>query len=168
MILDLVGEAGNPADSDRLPMLEHRLLRQRATSGGSRRRPCYAQQLGRSEGLGRSRHGLPQKGLRIEDMVKRNWVYRKLRNFRAGIEAGISCLKRAYGLGAAAWITSRAMSGPRSWPITSSSSRASNRPDADPHCSSAGLQPAQRRARDCLAATLLTKTRGLEPSSPPR
>jgi hypothetical protein len=22
------------------------------------------------------------------------WVYRKLRNFRAGIEAGISCLKR--------------------------------------------------------------------------
>lgn len=37
-------------------------------------------------------------GLRIEDMVKSNWVYRKLRNFRAVIEAGISCLKRAYGL----------------------------------------------------------------------
>jgi transposase, IS5 family len=25
-------------------------------------------------------------------------IYRKLRNFRAGIEADISCLKRAYGL----------------------------------------------------------------------
>jgi IS5 family transposase len=25
-------------------------------------------------------------------------VYRKLRNFRAGIEANISCLKRAFGL----------------------------------------------------------------------
>ena len=25
-------------------------------------------------------------------------MYRKLRNFRAGIEAAISCLKRAYGL----------------------------------------------------------------------
>ena len=37
-------------------------------------------------------------GLNIEDMVKSLWVYRKLRNFRAGIEAGISCLKRAYGL----------------------------------------------------------------------
>jgi IS5 family transposase len=36
--------------------------------------------------------------LTIEDMVKSRWVYRKLRNFRAGIEAGISCLKRAYGL----------------------------------------------------------------------
>jgi IS5 family transposase len=37
-------------------------------------------------------------GLKIEDMVRSRWVYRKLRNFRAGIEAGISCLKRAYGL----------------------------------------------------------------------
>ena len=42
-------------------------------------------------------------GLRIEDMVKSRWVYRKLRNFRAGIEAGISCLKRAYGLGRCTW-----------------------------------------------------------------
>jgi len=42
-------------------------------------------------------------GLRLEDMVKSRWVYRKLRNFRAGIEAGISCLKRAYGLGRCTW-----------------------------------------------------------------
>jgi IS5 family transposase len=42
-------------------------------------------------------------GLRIEDMVKSRWVYRKLRNFRAGIEAGISCLKRAYGLARCTW-----------------------------------------------------------------
>jgi hypothetical protein len=27
-------------------------------------------------------------------MVKSRWVYRKLRNFRAGIEANISCLTR--------------------------------------------------------------------------
>jgi IS5 family transposase len=37
-------------------------------------------------------------GLGVMDMVKSNWVYRKLRNFRAGIESDISCLKRAYGL----------------------------------------------------------------------
>jgi len=42
-------------------------------------------------------------GLRIMDMVKSNWVYRKLRNFRAGIEADISCLKRAYGLARCLW-----------------------------------------------------------------
>ena len=42
-------------------------------------------------------------GLKIEDMVKSRWVYRKLRNFRAGIEADISCLKRAYGLARCTW-----------------------------------------------------------------
>jgi hypothetical protein len=36
-------------------------------------------------------------------MVKSNWVYRKLRNFRAGIESDISCLKRAYGLVRCLW-----------------------------------------------------------------
>src|SRR5271155_1499378 len=35
--------------------------------------------------------------------VKSRWVYRKLRNFRAGIEAGISCMKRAYGLACCTW-----------------------------------------------------------------
>ncbi len=34
---------------------------------------------------------------------KRGWVYRQLRNFRAGMEAGISCLKRAYGLTRCTW-----------------------------------------------------------------
>ena len=56
-----------------------------------------------------------KRGLKIEDMVRSRWVYRKLRNFRAGIEAGISCLKRAYGLARCrrAWPTSRPTSGPR-------------------------------------------------------
>jgi transposase, IS5 family len=42
-------------------------------------------------------------GLKTEDMVRSRWVYRKLRNFRAGIEADISCLKRAYGLARCTW-----------------------------------------------------------------
>ncbi|MDW9401452.1 ISNCY family transposase, partial [Sinorhizobium meliloti] len=37
--------------------------------------------------------------LRIEDMVRSRWVYRKLRNLRAGI----SCLKRTYGLARCTW-----------------------------------------------------------------
>ena len=36
-------------------------------------------------------------------MVKSRWVYRKLRNFRAGIEANISCLKRAFGVARCTW-----------------------------------------------------------------
>ncbi len=44
-----------------------------------------------------------KRGLSVDEMVKSHWVYRKLRNFRAGIEAGISCLKRAYGLARCTW-----------------------------------------------------------------
>jgi IS5 family transposase len=36
-------------------------------------------------------------------MVQSRWVYRKLKNFRAGIEANISCLKRAFGLARCTW-----------------------------------------------------------------
>ena len=39
-----------------------------------------------------------KRGLSILDMAKSAWVYKTLRNFRAGIEAGISVLKRAFGL----------------------------------------------------------------------
>jgi IS5 family transposase len=41
--------------------------------------------------------------LSITDMVKSTWVYRKLRRFRAGIEAGISFLKRCFGLDRCTW-----------------------------------------------------------------
>ena len=42
-------------------------------------------------------------GLNITDMVKSEWVFQKLRNFRAGIEGIISCLKRAFGLKRVTW-----------------------------------------------------------------
>ena len=44
-----------------------------------------------------------KRGLSILDMAKSTWVYKKLRNFRAGIEAGISTLKRAFGLDRCTW-----------------------------------------------------------------
>ena len=44
-----------------------------------------------------------KRGLRDRGHGQEHWVYRKLRNFRAGIEAGISCLKRAYGLARCTW-----------------------------------------------------------------
>ena len=52
-------------------------------------------------------------GLRVADMVKSNWVYRKLRNFRAAIESDISCLKRAYGLARCLWRGARTLRGLR-------------------------------------------------------
>lgn len=44
-----------------------------------------------------------KRGLRVEDMVRNSWVYKKLRNFRAGIEGIISFLKRAFGVDRSRW-----------------------------------------------------------------
>jgi IS5 family transposase len=107
LILDLVIEAGNPSDSERLlPMLERHIAvwgrapRQAAADGGY----ATSHNLGQAKARGVSDMAFHKKaGLRVEDMVKSQWVYRKLRNFRAGIEAGVSCLKRAYGLARCTW-----------------------------------------------------------------
>ena len=107
LILDLVIETGNPADSERfVPMLERHIAfwgrapRQAAADGGY----ASADNLAQAKARGVADMAFHKKaGLRIEDMVKSRWVYRKLRNFRAGIEAGISCLKRAYGLARCTW-----------------------------------------------------------------
>jgi IS5 family transposase len=107
LILDLVIEAGNPADSERLlPMLERHIAfygqapRQAAADGSFASRDDLRQAKARGV---RDMAFHKRGGLRIEDMVRSRWLYRKLRNFRAGIEADISCLKRAYGLARCTW-----------------------------------------------------------------
>jgi transposase, IS5 family len=44
-----------------------------------------------------------KRGLAVRDMVRSEWVDDKLRRFRAGIEAGISLLKRVFGLARCVW-----------------------------------------------------------------
>lgn len=44
-----------------------------------------------------------KRGLKEGDMCRSSWVYKKLRNFRAGIESGISWLKRCFGLDRCTW-----------------------------------------------------------------
>jgi IS5 family transposase len=44
-----------------------------------------------------------KRGLRIEDMVKSTWVYKRLRDFRAGVEGMISFVKRCFGLDRCTW-----------------------------------------------------------------
>jgi transposase, IS5 family len=107
LILDLVIETGNPADSERfLPMLDRHIAlygsppRQAAADGGYASRDNLVQ--AKARGVADVAFH-KKRGLTIEDMVKSHWVYRRLRNFRAGIEAGISCLKRAYGLARSTW-----------------------------------------------------------------
>jgi IS5 family transposase len=107
LILDVVIEAGNPADAERfLPMLDRHIARagapprQTAADGG------YASRanLDAAKARGVADVAFHKKcGIAVTDMVKSPWVYRRLRNFRAGIEAGISCFKRAYGAARCTW-----------------------------------------------------------------
>lgn len=43
------------------------------------------------------------RGLKEEDMCRSKGVYKRLRKFRAGIESGISWLKRSFGLSVCTW-----------------------------------------------------------------
>jgi len=46
-----------------------------------------------------------KRGLKEEDMCRSTWVYKRLRRFRAGIESGISWLKRCFGFSRCTWKT---------------------------------------------------------------
>jgi len=107
LVLDVVIEAGNPADSDQfIPMVDRHIKnygkapKQVAADGG------YASignlETGKQRGI-KDVAFHKKRGLEILDMAKSLWVYRKLRNFRAGIEAGISYLKRCFGLSRCNW-----------------------------------------------------------------
>ena len=107
LVLDVVIEDGNPADTERfIPMLDRHIQhygkapRQVAADGGY----ASTDNLRQAKEKGVKDVAFhKKKGLKVEDMAKSSWVYRKLRNFRAGIEAGISYLKRSFGLGRCSW-----------------------------------------------------------------
>jgi len=44
-----------------------------------------------------------KRGIKEKDMCRSSWVYKQLRRFRAGIESGISWLKRCFGLDRCTW-----------------------------------------------------------------
>jgi IS5 family transposase len=44
-----------------------------------------------------------KRGLEVEDMCRSQWVYDRLRRFRAGIESGISWVKRCFGMTRCTW-----------------------------------------------------------------
>jgi len=107
LVFDVVVEAGNPADSERfLPMLERHIARQDTVPRQTASDGGYASIANLEQAKALGVHDVvfhKKRGMAIEDMAKSRWVYRKLRNFRAGIEANISCLKRAFGLDRCTW-----------------------------------------------------------------
>jgi IS5 family transposase len=107
LIVDCLIERGNPADSSMfLPLMERqkniygRYPRQVAADGGF----ASKENVRDGKGLGiKDIAFAKRKGISISEMVRSTWVYKKLRNFRAGIEANISVLKRAFGLFRCTW-----------------------------------------------------------------
>ena len=103
LVLDAVVETGNPPDSTRcLAMLarhqEHygAVPSHAAFDGGYASRDNLAQ----AKALGVAHVVFHKKsGLKQVDMTPSSWLYDQLKRFHAGIEAGISYLKRCFGLG---------------------------------------------------------------------
>lgn len=100
-------EDGNPADKDLfLPVLEmhknkYNCLPKSVVSDGG-----YASKKNASEGRSLGlKHVVFHKrvGITYQDMGVKIKTFKKLRNFRAGVEGNISELKRAFGAGKAKW-----------------------------------------------------------------
>jgi len=110
LILDCTIEEGNPADStlavkmiERQEEIYERVPRQASFDGGFSSKT----NLATIKDMGVKDVAFSKKcGFTISDMVKSSWVYKQLRNFRAGIEAGISFLKRCFGLDRCLWRSS--------------------------------------------------------------
>lgn len=107
MILDCKILQGNPADSSLAEMMIERQVeifdqppRQTAFDGGFASRANL--EALREQGV-RDVMFSKSRGLQITEMVRSAWVYKKLWNFRAGIEGNISFLKRTFGLRRCTW-----------------------------------------------------------------
>jgi len=107
LILDCVIAEGNPPDTsltetmlDRQNDLYGRYPLKAALDGGFASKANLA--------VAKSKHikdvcFAKKRGLKETDMCRSHYVYTRLRRFRAGIEAGISWLKRSFGLNRCTW-----------------------------------------------------------------
>jgi len=108
LILDCVVLEGNPADSSLTVMM---LDRQEAIYGRYPLKATFDGGFSSRENLkkAKEKEGLKDvcfskgRGLDIKDMCRSSWMYKQLRKFRAGIESGISWLKRSLGLDRCLW-----------------------------------------------------------------
>lgn len=107
LVIDAVVEKGNPSDSS---LAVKMVVRQRNVFGKVPRQVSLdggfasGSNLTDLKALGVEDVAFTKRrGLSLADMVKSTWVYRCLRNFRAGIEGTISFLKRVFGLDRCTW-----------------------------------------------------------------
>nr|WP_050775096.1 ISNCY-like element ISDth2 family transposase [Desulfonatronospira thiodismutans] len=107
LILDCMMPRGNPNDSS---LVEEIVERQKKTLDKTPRKIAMDGGFASQNSLDKAKEAgvkdvcfAKKRNLNILDMVKSSYVYKKLRNFRAGIEAIISTMKRAFGLDRCTW-----------------------------------------------------------------
>lgn len=107
LVLDCVIDEGNPTDST---LLERTLERHIGLFGAAPRQAAFdggfasKENVATAKALGVEDIAFNRKsGLEITEMVRSAWVFRRLRDFRSGIEGCISTLKRAFQMGRCNW-----------------------------------------------------------------
>jgi transposase, IS5 family len=107
LVTDCIVLEGNPADStlaermiDRQLQIMGRAPKQAAFDGGFTSRANL--ETIKAKGV-KDVAFAKARTLQVTDMVRSTWVYKKLRDFRAGIEGTISFLKRVFGLDRCTW-----------------------------------------------------------------
>jgi IS5 family transposase len=107
LILDCVILEGNPADTE---LVETMLDRQKRIYGRYPLKVALDGGFASKDNLAKSKERKirdvcfsKKRGLKEADMCRSEYVYKKLRQFRAGIESGISWLKRNFGLTRCTW-----------------------------------------------------------------
>lgn len=107
LLTDLVILEGNPADTT---IAKEMIVRQKEVFGKYPTQASFDGGFASKDNLKEIKElGLTatvfakKRGLEISDMAKSTWVYKKLRDFRAGIEGMISFLKRSFGLSRCTW-----------------------------------------------------------------
>ncbi len=107
LLTDLVIERGNPAD---VTLAERMITRQQEIFGRPPRQAAFDGGFASKANLAAIKElGVKdvafakRRGLAITQMAKSTWVYKKLRDFRAGIEGMISFLKRCFAMGRCTW-----------------------------------------------------------------
>ena len=107
LIVDCVIVDGNPADST---LTDQMLDRQHDLYGRYPLKVALDGAFATKDNLrsAKSKHiqdvcFAKKRGIEVEEMCRSQWVYRRLRRFRAGVESGISWLKRCFGLCRCTW-----------------------------------------------------------------
>ena len=107
LITDCVIVDGNPADST---LTEQMLDRHEEIYGRCPLKAAFDGGFASKENLKSAKaKGIKdvcfakKRGIEVEDMCRSQWVYKRLRRFRAGIESGISWIKRCFGFASCTW-----------------------------------------------------------------